>query len=48
VDLHEPVYGAAPGQTACLLEGDRVLGFGTIMKGGAPEHAGGCVANGSA
>jgi tRNA-specific 2-thiouridylase len=30
VQLHDPVYGAAPGQTACLLEGERVLGYGTI------------------
>jgi tRNA-uridine 2-sulfurtransferase len=30
--LHEPVHGVAPGQTACLLEGDRVLGFGTIAS----------------
>jgi tRNA-specific 2-thiouridylase len=30
IQLHEPVYGVAPGQTACLLEGDRVLGYGTI------------------
>ena len=28
--LQEPIHGVAPGQTACLLEGDRVLGFGTI------------------
>jgi tRNA U34 2-thiouridine synthase MnmA/TrmU len=28
--LDEPVHGVAPGQTACLLEGDRVLGYGTI------------------
>ena len=26
----EPVHGVAPGQTACLLEGDKVLGHGTI------------------
>jgi tRNA-specific 2-thiouridylase len=28
--LEEPVHGVAPGQTACLLDGDRVLGYGTI------------------
>jgi tRNA-specific 2-thiouridylase len=30
--LHEPVHGVAPGQTACLLERDRVLGYGTIQS----------------
>jgi tRNA-uridine 2-sulfurtransferase len=30
ISLDEPVHGVAPGQTACLLEGDRVLGYGTI------------------
>jgi tRNA-specific 2-thiouridylase len=33
--LSEPFYGAATGQTACFLEGERVLGFGTIA-GTAP------------
>jgi tRNA-uridine 2-sulfurtransferase len=28
--LHEPVDGAAPGQTACLYSGDVVVGHGTI------------------
>ena len=28
--LHEPVDGAAPGQTACLYSGDVVVGSGTI------------------
>ena len=28
--LAEPAYGVAPGQTACLLDGDRVVGHGTI------------------
>jgi tRNA-specific 2-thiouridylase len=28
--LDEPVYGVAPGQTACLLEGSRIVGHGTI------------------
>lgn len=30
VHLHEPVHGVAPGQTACLLDGERVIGYGTI------------------
>jgi tRNA-uridine 2-sulfurtransferase len=30
LELDEPVDGAAPGQTACLMEGDRVIGHGTI------------------
>jgi tRNA-specific 2-thiouridylase len=30
LDLLEPVDGAAPGQTACLLRGDVVVGWGTI------------------
>jgi tRNA-specific 2-thiouridylase len=34
LELHEQVHGAAAGQTACLLEGDRVLGFGTIAASG--------------
>jgi tRNA-specific 2-thiouridylase len=33
--LDEPFYGAATGQTACLLEGERVLGFGTIARAAA-------------
>jgi tRNA-specific 2-thiouridylase len=28
--LDEPVHGVAPGQTASLMEGERVLGYGTI------------------
>jgi tRNA-uridine 2-sulfurtransferase len=36
IRLHEPVHGVAPGQTACLLEGDRVLGHGTIQSASAP------------
>jgi tRNA-specific 2-thiouridylase len=28
--LHEPVDGAAPGQTACFYTGDVVVGSGTI------------------
>jgi tRNA-specific 2-thiouridylase len=29
-ELDEPVRGAAPGQTACLMRGDTVIGCGTI------------------
>ncbi|CAB4922387.1 unannotated protein [freshwater metagenome] len=32
LELHEPVWGIAPGQTAVLLEGDRVLGCATIAR----------------
>jgi tRNA-uridine 2-sulfurtransferase len=34
--LHEPVHGVAPGQTACLFEGDRVVGHGTIQSASSP------------
>jgi tRNA-specific 2-thiouridylase len=30
LELHEPVHGVAPGQTACLMRGDAVIGFATI------------------
>ncbi len=30
LELADPVDGAAPGQTACLLQGDVVVGYGTI------------------
>jgi tRNA-specific 2-thiouridylase len=30
VTLHETAFGVACGQTACLMEGDLVLGHGTI------------------
>jgi tRNA-specific 2-thiouridylase len=30
LELDEPVLGAAPGQTACLMAGDLVVGHGTI------------------
>jgi tRNA-specific 2-thiouridylase len=30
--LRERVHGVAPGQTACLLDGDRIIGYGTIMS----------------
>jgi tRNA-uridine 2-sulfurtransferase len=30
VELEDDVHGVAPGQTACFMEGDRILGYGTI------------------
>ena len=30
LQLDEPAYGVAPGQTACLLDGERVVGTATI------------------
>ena len=30
IRLAEPAYGVAPGQTACLMDGDVVIGQGTI------------------
>jgi tRNA-uridine 2-sulfurtransferase len=30
IELGEPAPGVAPGQTACLMDGDRVVGHGTI------------------
>ena len=30
VELEDAVHGVAPGQTACFMEGDRILGYGTI------------------
>ena len=30
LELAEPAYGVAPGQTACLLDGDLVVGRATI------------------
>jgi tRNA-uridine 2-sulfurtransferase len=32
LELLEPVDGAAPGQTACLLRGDVIVGWGTIAR----------------
>jgi tRNA-uridine 2-sulfurtransferase len=34
VELAEPVDGAAPGQLACLMDGDLVVGWGTIAGSG--------------
>ena len=30
LELDEPAYGVAPGQTACLLDGELIVGRGTI------------------
>jgi hypothetical protein len=30
LELKEPAHGVAPGQTACLMRGDAVIGFATI------------------
>jgi tRNA-uridine 2-sulfurtransferase len=30
IELDDDVHGVAPGQTACFMDGDRVVGFGTI------------------
>ncbi|HSC03143.1 MAG TPA: tRNA 2-thiouridine(34) synthase MnmA [Solirubrobacteraceae bacterium] len=32
LDLERPVDGAAPGQLACLMDGDLVIGWGTIAR----------------
>jgi tRNA-specific 2-thiouridylase len=31
LDLADPAYGVAPGQTACLMDGELVVGRGTIV-----------------
>ena len=33
LELEEPIEGAAPGQTACLLAGDVIVGHATIAGG---------------
>jgi tRNA-uridine 2-sulfurtransferase len=38
VRLHEPVHGVAAGQSACLMQGDRVLGHGTIAGASRPAQ----------
>jgi tRNA-uridine 2-sulfurtransferase len=38
IELAEPVDGAAPGQLACLMDGDLVVGWGTITRGLRPAH----------
>jgi tRNA-specific 2-thiouridylase len=37
LELEQPVDGAAPGQLACLMDGDLVIGWGTIAR---PRDAG--------
>jgi tRNA-specific 2-thiouridylase len=32
LELEQPVYGAAPGQLACLMDGELVVGWGTITR----------------
>jgi tRNA-specific 2-thiouridylase len=36
IELGEPVDGAAPGQMACLMDGDRIVGWGTIAPSAMP------------
>jgi tRNA U34 2-thiouridine synthase MnmA/TrmU len=33
IALGAPVQGVAPGQLACLMDGERVVGWGTIARG---------------
>ena len=33
LELAEPAEGVAPGQTACLMQGDRIIGWGVIGAG---------------
>jgi tRNA-uridine 2-sulfurtransferase len=40
VELAQAVDGAAPGQLACLMDGDLVVGWGTIARGGTPALPG--------
>jgi len=37
--LDEPAFGVAPGQTACLLDGDVVVGWGTIARPADPARS---------
>jgi tRNA-specific 2-thiouridylase len=32
IDLSEPADGPAPGQLACLMDGELVIGWGTIAR----------------
>ena len=32
IELDEPAYGVAPGQMACLMDGETVVGWGTITR----------------
>jgi tRNA-uridine 2-sulfurtransferase len=36
LELDEPAHGVAPGQTACLMRGDTVIGFATIAPPRTP------------
>jgi tRNA-specific 2-thiouridylase len=38
LSLSEPADAVAPGQTACLLEGRRVVGWGTIQRSNSGEE----------
>jgi tRNA-specific 2-thiouridylase len=37
LELEEPAYGVAPGQTACLMDGDLVIGHATIADASVAE-----------
>lgn len=37
VELESPVAGAAPGQIACLMRGDQVVGWATIARSAPPS-----------
>jgi tRNA-specific 2-thiouridylase len=39
IELAEAVDGAAPGQVACLMDGELVVGWGTIARGRTPTLA---------
>jgi tRNA-specific 2-thiouridylase len=32
LELDQPAYGVAPGQTACLMDGERIVGHATIAS----------------
>ena len=36
IELRQAVDGAAPGQLACLMDGELVVGWGTIARAGKP------------
>jgi tRNA U34 2-thiouridine synthase MnmA/TrmU len=39
IELGEPVDGAAPGQMACLMDGETIVGWGTIAAPPVAGHA---------
>jgi tRNA-specific 2-thiouridylase len=41
LELSDPADAAAPGQLACLMEGERVIGWGTITRAAASADDGG-------